>query len=165
MKSWLTYLRYAGLWVAVLPLCRSQLLLTSLTGQHVVRQTAHLPHTETSLACFWALGGEESDKSQPWVKALPLRLFKLLSFSIQVNRFICLSLTVKILHLSPSHVLLLWWIIPKVMPLNVTKEPGKLHFLSCSASVGCQNIVGNFTFYYFWCCWDVWMMVDKHDCI
>lgn len=45
----LVYVWDAGLWVALLSLHWFQLLLTALTGKHVIRQTAHLPHTEAPL--------------------------------------------------------------------------------------------------------------------
>lgn len=59
-KSPLTYVRYAGLGIAALFRGWSQLLVAAITGQHVIRQAAHLAHTETSLTCFWAL--REQDK-------------------------------------------------------------------------------------------------------
>lgn len=56
-------MRYAGLRAAVLLPRRLQLLVAALAGQHVVRQAANLPHTETSLARFRALEGQESERA------------------------------------------------------------------------------------------------------
>lgn len=60
----LTYLRYAGLWVAVFLFCRFRLLVAGITGHHVIRQAAHFSHTETSFACFGTLDVERWHKTR-----------------------------------------------------------------------------------------------------